>query len=79
MKYQDKLTGIAVDISFNCNNGIENSEIVKNLLNKYEILEPLALVLKYFLSQKQLNETYTGGIGSYALVLMIVSFLEVKI
>jgi len=76
VKYNDRLTGIAVDISFNCENGIENSQNVKYLLKEYEVLEPLALVLKYFLSQKQLNETYTGGIGSYALVLMIVAFLK---
>jgi non-canonical poly(A) RNA polymerase PAPD5/7 len=36
------------------------------------------MVLKQFLLQRDLNEVYTGGIGSYSLILMIVSFLQVK-
>lgn len=34
------------------------------------------ILLKYVLKQKQLNEVYTGGIGSYSLFLMIISFLQ---
>lgn len=52
-------------------------------------LRPLVLVLKYFLLQKGLNETYLGaylsmyhwsfkgGLGSYTLLLSVVSFLQV--
>jgi non-canonical poly(A) RNA polymerase PAPD5/7 len=36
------------------------------------------LVLKTFLSQRKLNDTYTGGIGSFVLCMMIVSFLQMK-
>ena len=39
-------------------------------------LRPLVLVLKFFLSQRGLNETFTGGVGSYMLQLMVVSFLQ---
>ena len=34
------------------------------------------LVMKYILKQKQMNEVFTGGIGSFALFLLIVSFLQ---
>lgn len=38
----------------------------------------LFVVVKYLLFVNGLNEVYTGGIGSYALLLMIVGFLQQK-
>ncbi|KAG7248218.1 hypothetical protein CRUP_020524, partial [Coryphaenoides rupestris] len=43
---------------------------------KYPVLPYLVLVLKQFLLQRDLNEVFTGGIGSYSLFLMAVSFLQ---
>ena len=34
------------------------------------------LVLKQFLLQRDLNEVFTGGISSYSLILLTVSFLQ---
>lgn len=45
---------------------------------KYPVLPYLVLVLKQFLLQRDLNEVFTGGIGSYSLFLMAVSFLQVS-
>lgn len=42
------------------------------------MLPYLVLVLKQFLLQRDLNEVFTGGIGSYSLFLMAVSFLQVR-
>lgn len=42
------------------------------------MLPYLVLVLKQFLLQRDLNEVFTGGIGSYSLFLMAVSFLQVS-
>lgn len=39
-------------------------------------LRPLCLVLKIFLQQRELNEVFTGGIGSYALLAMIMAHLQ---
>lgn len=35
------------------------------------------MVLKQFLLQRDLNEVFTGGISSYSLILMCISFLQV--
>lgn len=35
------------------------------------------MAIKLFLNQRSMNEVYTGGLGSYALVCMVVSFLQV--
>ncbi len=36
------------------------------------------VLLKYFLSQRGLNETYTGGLGSYCIILLSISFYQVR-
>ncbi|XP_073688568.1 terminal nucleotidyltransferase 4A-like [Garra rufa] len=43
---------------------------------KYTVLPYLILVLKQFLLQRDLNEVFTGGISSYSLILMVISFLQ---
>nr|XP_033785633.1 terminal nucleotidyltransferase 4A isoform X2 [Geotrypetes seraphini] len=43
---------------------------------KYSLLPLLILVLKQFLLQRDLNEVFTGGISSYSLILMAISFLQ---
>ncbi len=37
---------------------------------------PLVRASQVFLHQRELNEVYTGGIGSYALITMVASFLQ---
>lgn len=45
---------------------------------KYPVLPYLIFVLKQFLLQRDLNEVFTGGISSYSLILMVISFLQVQ-
>lgn len=56
-------------------NGLECVKIVQEFLEENEIIEPMILVLKQFLKASSLNNPYFGGLSSYALFLMIVSFL----
>lgn len=57
-------------------NGLECVMLVQDYLREHEIIEPLILVLKQFLKACDLNNPYHGGLSSYALFLMIVSFLQ---
>ncbi|KAG8474543.1 hypothetical protein CXB51_031349 [Gossypium anomalum] len=43
---------------------------------KWPQLRPLCLILKVFLQQRDLNEVCSGGIGSYALLAMIIAMLQ---
>jgi len=47
-------------------------------MNRYPTLEYLVFVLKQFLLQRDLNEVFTGGVSSYSLILMAISFLQVN-
>lgn len=77
IKVTEANTEIRLDISFNMTNGVGSAELILRYLEKYPCLRYLAMVLKQFLLQRDLNEVWTGGIGSYSLILMIVSFLQV--
>ncbi|CAG9310124.1 unnamed protein product [Blepharisma stoltei] len=76
IKFVDRSTGLHVDISFNISGGIEGVNIVKEYLAKYPEVKYIVFVLKYFLKQRGLNETYLGGIGSFLLFCMVVSSVQ---
>lgn len=68
--------GLSIDVCFNQENGPKAAQLMKTYLQAMPPLRPLTFVLKYFLASRGLNEPYSGGIGSYLLQLMIVSFLQ---
>nr|XP_021558192.1 non-canonical poly(A) RNA polymerase PAPD7 isoform X2 [Neomonachus schauinslandi] len=76
IKLTDQETEVKVDISFNMETGVRAAELIKNYMKKYSLLPYLILVLKQFLLQRDLNEVFTGGISSYSLILMAISFLQ---
>ncbi|XP_041488136.1 terminal nucleotidyltransferase 4A isoform X2 [Microtus oregoni] len=76
IKLTDQETEVKVDISFNMETGVRAAEFIKNYMKKYSLLPYLILVLKQFLLQRDLNEVFTGGISSYSLILMAISFLQ---
>jgi len=75
----DHKLGISVDICLNNDSGLHTGAYIKQMVDAFPPLRPLTMVLKVFLSQRRLNETYTGGIGSFVLSSLIVSFLQQRI
>ena len=59
-------------------NGPSCVSLVKKYLAESQLIEPLIFVLKQMFNVWGFNDTYTGGLSSYALFLMIVSFLQEK-
>ncbi|KAF9183816.1 long-chain fatty acid-CoA ligase [Haplosporangium sp. Z 11] len=76
VKFKESISGIPVDISFNITNGIDSARIATKLLEELPVLRPLTMVLKHFLMIKRFNEVFTGGLGSYTTMIMILSFLQ---
>lgn len=76
VKFSHKPTGISVDVSFNVNTGPKAAMLIKTYMDAMPPLRPLTILLKYFLASRALNEPYTGGVGSFMLQMMIVSFLQ---
>lgn len=71
-----------VDISINQANGVAAVAIVNGFLKDMHLsgrglaLRSLVMITKAFLSQRSMNEVYTGGLGSYSIVCLAVSFLQ---
>ena len=76
VKFDHARTHIAFDVSFDIESGLRTGKIVKKFIRQLPAMRPIVLVLKYFLAQRELNETYSGGIGSYVTQMMVVSFLQ---
>ncbi|XP_057250564.1 uncharacterized protein LOC104905346 isoform X2 [Beta vulgaris subsp. vulgaris] len=71
-------TSVRLDISFRSpsHTGLQTTELVKQLTDQFPAAIPLALVLKQFLSDRSLDQSYSGGLSSYCLVLLITRFLQ---
>ena len=69
-------TQIGGDVNFNVPDGLTTGWMMRDFLTAHPPLRPLLLVLKHFLMQRALNETYpSGGVGSF-LQMMVLSFLQ---
>eukprot|EP00927_Polykrikos_kofoidii_P045647 TRINITY_DN39679_c0_g2_i1.p1 TRINITY_DN39679_c0_g2~~TRINITY_DN39679_c0_g2_i1.p1 ORF type:complete len:493 (-),score=97.32 TRINITY_DN39679_c0_g2_i1:78-1556(-) len=75
-KVRSQESGLRADVVFNMSDGIETSEFIRQRMKEYPPLKPLLIFLKYFLLQRGLHETYTGGMGSYLLCNVVLHFLQ---
>lgn len=69
---------LPIDISLNQLNGISAGKIVNSYLAALPAVRPLVLVIKSFLNQRGMNEVYSGGLGSYSVICLVISFLQVR-
>ncbi|KAL5221594.1 hypothetical protein ABZP36_026307 [Zizania latifolia] len=76
VKFVERNSGIAFDISFDVDGGPQAADFIKDFVKKFPALRHLCMILKVFLHQRELNEVYTGGIGSYALLTMLITHLQ---
>jgi non-canonical poly(A) RNA polymerase PAPD5/7 len=76
IKCRSRVGDIPIDISVNNFDGIRSSRLVKEWCLLYPPLKPLALILKQYLIQHNVSEVYTGGLGGYALLNMLVSLFQ---
>lgn len=67
-----------IDISLNMTNGINVSAKVNELFQTVgeNSARAMVLVVKAFLNQRNMNEVYTGGLGSYSIICLVISFLQ---
>ncbi|KAJ6851902.1 non-canonical poly(A) RNA polymerase PAPD5 isoform X1 [Iris pallida] len=76
IKFVEKRSGSAFDISFDIEGGPKAADFIKDAVKKLPPLRPLCMILKVFLQQRELNEVYSGGIGSYTLLSMLIAHLQ---
>jgi len=78
IKFQDKMTKLQVDISFENLSGVQAQATFAEWKAKYPDMIYLVALMKQFLVMHGLNEVHTGGIGGYSIICLIVSYLQLE-
>ncbi|CAO1635717.1 unnamed protein product [Parajaminaea phylloscopi] len=65
------------DISVNQTNGLLAAEWVNKMQHDMPAIRPLILITKHLLQQRGMSEVYTGGLGSFSVILLVVNFLQI--
>lgn len=65
-----------IDVSLNQTNGLSAQKLILHQLRHLPSLRPLIVVFKAFLAQRGMNEVFTGGLSSYSVVCLVLSFLQ---
>ncbi|TDH68840.1 hypothetical protein CCR75_004315 [Bremia lactucae] len=72
-------SSVPIDITFEStatHSGLLARDLIKRYADTTPELYPLAIVLKQLLRDSDLNDAYTGGLSSYAVVLMVIHYLQ---
>eukprot|EP01091_Cochliopodium_minus_P020429 TRINITY_DN892_c2_g1_i3.p1 TRINITY_DN892_c2_g1~~TRINITY_DN892_c2_g1_i3.p1 ORF type:complete len:336 (+),score=100.96 TRINITY_DN892_c2_g1_i3:182-1189(+) len=76
IKVSEKISRCNIDITFDHNINFDKmKDLVVQYNNEFPELKPLLLILKYVLYQRNLNVPFQGGIGSFALLVLLRHFL----
>ncbi|KAH0472212.1 MAG: hypothetical protein KVP17_004514 [Porospora cf. gigantea B] len=76
LKFVDSATRLLVDVTLNQIDGPVTSMYLRDYATRNSIFRPLILILKLFLRQHKMNDTHSGGIGSYLVSLMLIVCLK---
>ncbi|KAJ1032673.1 hypothetical protein NDA16_000696 [Ustilago loliicola] len=76
IKFVTTYARLKVDISLNHTNGLTTASYVTSWLRKWPHIRPLILVVKHLLMQRGMSEVFSGGLGSYSVIIMVISFLQ---
>jgi len=57
--------------------GLQCCKYIKGKIDQQSKLKTLALVFKKFLSLKNMNKPFSGGLSSYSLIQMILAILKI--
>ena len=65
-----------MDISMNHDDGENGARLTKSVMDSIPLLRQVVVVLKHALAHRGLNETYNGGLGSFALMVLVHFFCQ---
>ena len=78
---EEDLSRIKIDLTFTDNeqefqHSHEIVEYINKSLNEYPQIKPMLLILKRYFKEMKMNQSYTGGLCSYSLFLLVLSFCK---
>eukprot|EP00667_Euglena_gracilis_P001771 EG_transcript_1772 len=78
VKYCHPRAQVWVDVTFTALNSTRCIPVVKQYLQQYALIKPMVVVIKTLLRQHGLHKPHDGGLGSYAVVLLLYCFLRLR-
>ncbi|KAL0575269.1 hypothetical protein V5O48_006705 [Marasmius crinis-equi] len=75
----ERLGGVKFDFSTNRGDGLQSAEVVARYIGEFPSMSKLLIVMKTFLWQRGLDDPSEGGLGGYALSLMVYCFIKARI
>lgn len=67
---------LKVDISVNQANGIDAANYIRDWLDRLPSIRPLIMAIKLLLVQRGLSEVFSGGLGSYSVICLVIHHLQ---
>jgi hypothetical protein len=77
VKLVDRDSGFHFDISVEQRDGVASGALIARALAANALLAPIIKLLKLVLHYHDLHRPYTGGVGSYLLVLLVLHYFQV--
>ncbi len=79
VKMWDPELSVACDINVNSTLALENTKMIKTYVQIDERVRPLAMVIKYWVKRRILNDAAGGGtLSTYTWICMILNFLQMR-
>lgn len=76
VKFVDNKTGLRVDISFDNNSGIVAQKTFEEWKQHYPAMPIIVSLIKQFLVMRGMSEVFTGGLGGYSVICLVVSTIR---
>ena len=76
IKFTDNQTGIKVDISFESDSGLVANQTFLDWKAKYPAMPVIVVLIKQMLAMRDLNEVFSGGLGGFSIICLVVSMMQ---
>lgn len=76
LKFKDSLTGIKVDLSFENDTGLITQETFAQWKQQFPEMPVIVVLIKQLLAMRGRDEVFTGGLGGFSVICLVVSMLQ---
>lgn len=76
VKFTERKTGIKVDISFENDSGLQANRTFREWKMNFPTMPVIVVLIKQLLAMRDLNEVFTGGLGGFSIICLVVSMLQ---
>lgn len=76
IKFRDCIGNCEIDLCFNESGGVDDLSFIHRVVSTYSEVRHIFLLMKLFLRERKLNNSFFGGMGSFLLFCMVYYFVD---